>query len=248
MKLINKIITTAVLPLAMAGMMASCEDACTNCSCDNFKITSIVSGDSLQQLNELYSDQVVVIKGVGLSSVHDVYLVDSTGAQYSVELNPTFVTDNNIVITMSSDAALVSTEKVLVVSNYGCRNEYAIKKPVSAPSIKLFYCEFVPDGDTLRVYGNAFLNNPEMKDTLKVWFQSMDGATIVKADSFVIDHDNTELRIKVPVGVADNSYLYVQNNHGVSVSPMLFRDTRNIFLDFDEEIASNLRGSMIPLI
>lgn len=243
MKLKNKFFAVATaLPLMMGGL-ASCEDSCNNCNCDAFVIDYVASSDSLSQLSQLSSEQTVVIKGSGLSMTKEVYLVDSVGTQYFVALNPTMVTDNNIIITLDCDANLISTEKLLLVSSGGCRREYAISKPVPAPSIKLFYSEFVPDGDTLRVFGSAFIDDKAAKDTLKVWFQDAAGNPIY-VDSFKIEHDGTELLIPVPAGVANSTPLTVQNSHGTGVSPMLFRDSRNIFLDFDTEIASDWRGAM----
>ncbi len=242
MKLKNKFLSSVALPLAFAGLMSSCEDSnCTNCNCDAYKISYISSSDSINSaLDQLSSEQTVVIRGTGLSTTREAYLIDSTGVQYAVTLNPTFITDKNIIITMKSDADMIPTEKILLVSNNGCRVEYNILKPVPAPSIKLFYSEFVPDGDTLRVFGSAFIDDSQNGDSLKVWFESADAEgnpTGTKyplaSTSFMINHDNAELQIIVPEGIPNSSLLGVSNSHGLSYSKMLFRDTRNIWLDFD---------------
>lgn len=237
----------AAMPIAMGSLMTSCEDSCNNCNCDSYKIDYIVSADSLDKsLSQLYSEETVVIKGTGLSMTKEVLLVDTANVEYSVPLNPTMITDNNIIITLDCEANMISTSSIRLRSNGGCEVTYLIDKPIPAPSIKLFYSEFVPEGDTLRVYGTAFLHAPELNDPMQLWFQDENGK-VVNVENFEIAHDNTELLIPVPAGVPDNSRLYLKNSHGESVSPMMFRDTRNIFLDFDKTMASDWHGSMDTL-
>lgn len=244
MKLKNKFLSTAfALPLAAAGLMVSCEDTCVDCNCENYKVTSVSSSDSINTaLGEMFAEQTVIIKGTGLASTQEVYLADSVGTLYPVVLNPAFVTNNNIIVTMKSDADLVSTESIVLVSGSGCRVSYAIAKPVAAPSIKLFYSEFVPAGDTLRVLGSAFLSNLEKKDTLKLWFEAVDengnpnGTKYPIADSlFKVYNNFEELRIFVEEGLPENLKLAASNSNGTSYSSMLFRDTRNVWLDFDSD-------------
>lgn len=249
MKLKNKFLSAvALLPVALGGMMVSCEDHCSGCNgdinCSDYKITSVASADSINSaLGQMYAEQTVIIKGTGLSTTREAYLVDSVGNRYAVELNPTFVTDNNVIITMKSDADLISTESIILVSQGGCTAQYGIAKPVSSPSIKMFYCEFVPDGGILRVAGSAFLEDTESKDTLKVWFEQIDEVTgnpnglrtYVSRDSFTIAHDQCELLITVPAGLPNSTKLGVENSHGIAYSSMRFRDTRNIWLDFDSD-------------
>lgn len=245
MKLKNKILAASfALPIALGSMLVSCEDSCNNCNCDSFTITSVCDADSVNTpLKELYSQETVVIRGTGLSTTREVYLQDSTGAMYFVALNPALITDNTIIITMDCDANMISTDKVVLVSNGGCKVEYAINKPVPAPTLKMFYSEFVPAGDTCRILGSALISDELNRDTLKVWFQA-DGGQPVYVNEYTIDHDNTELRFAVPEGVQNCSYLYMKNSHGQTKSSIMFRDTRNIFLDFDTKIGSDWRGSM----
>lgn len=243
MKLKNKFLSTAfALPLAAAGLMVSCEDTCVNCNCESYSISQVSSSDSVNSvLGEMFAEQTIVIKGTGLSSTKEVFLVDSAGTAYYLTLNPAFVTDNNIIITLDNErSAFVNTESLVLVSNNGCKVNYAIAKPVAPPSIKMFYSEFVPDGDSLRVLGSGFLDDRVGRDTLKVWFESIDengnpnGTKYpVDADSFKIQNNNEELIIPIKAGLPNNLKLCVSNSHGTSYSNMLFRDTRNVWLDFD---------------
>ncbi|MBR0503272.1 MAG: hypothetical protein IJJ77_08540 [Paludibacteraceae bacterium] len=245
MKLKNKFIAASfALPMALGSMLVSCEDSCNNCNCESYTLTSVCDADSVNTpLRELYSEETVVIRGTGLSMTREVYLQGEDGTLYAVALNPSLISDNTIIITMDSEANLKTTTKLVLVSNGGCKLEYAISKPVPAPSMTTFYSEFVPDGDTCRVLGKALISDTAANDILSVWFQK-DGGNPVYVTNFKTAHDNTELLFPVPAGVENCSYLYLKNSHGETKSSVMFRDTRNIFLDFDKQIASDWRGSM----
>lgn len=242
MKLKNKFLSSALLlPLATAGLMVSCEDTCVNCNCESYSVSYVSSPDSIDSsLGELYSDQTIVIKGTGLSSTKEVFLIDSAGTPYYLTLNPAFVSDKNIIITLDNEQSrFVDTENIVLVSGNGCKITHSISKPVAAPAIKMFYSEFVADLDTMRVFGSGFLDNSEGGDTLKVWFQEVDENGQLKEgktypiSSYKIKNSNEELLFAVPAGLPNNLKLCAKNSHGFAVSNVMFRDTRNVWLDFD---------------
>ena len=234
----------SVASLALgAGLFSSCEDQCVGCQCDSFVVDRVVNADSMDvALTELSSNTTVVIVGSGLSTANGVYLVDAKNNRHSVYVNPTFVTDNAIVVTLDSDADNMRTESLLVTSSGGCERYVELAKPVPAPSIKMFYSEFVPDGDTLRIAGSAFLSVPG--DKLEVFFYDKNDEPI--SAKYEKAHGDNELLVVVPEGVADSKPVTVKNQFGECTSSMLFRDTRNIFLDFDNVVASNMHGALEP--
>lgn len=235
--------SVASLALGTAGFLSSCEDKCVGCQCDSFVVDHVVNADSMDvALTQLDAKTTVVIIGSGLSTANGVYLVDADNNRYSVNLNPSFVTDEALVVTLDCDANNVRTERLLVTSSGGCEKYVELAKPVPSPSIKMFYSEFVPDGDTLRIAGNAFLSVPG--DELKVYFYDKNDNPI-KAE-YKKSHGDSELLVIVPSGVADSKPVTVENKFGKATSTMLFRDTRNIFLDFDEKVASNQHGALEP--
>ncbi|MCR5497050.1 MAG: hypothetical protein K6F48_04355 [Paludibacteraceae bacterium] len=232
----NFLASVASLAVCAVGLFSSCEDKCVGCQCDAFVVDHVVNADSMDvPLTQLDAKTTVVIVGSGLSTANGVYLVDKDNNSYSVYLNPAFVTDNAIVITLDSEANNVRTEKVVVTSSTGCEKIIDLAKPVPAPSIKMFYSEFVADGDTLRIAGDAFLSVPG--DSLKVYFFDKNGNKI--SAKYKTAHDDCELLVVVPEGVADSKPVVVSNKFGECTSKMLFRDTRNIFLDFDKIIAKH---------
>lgn len=234
----------SVASLALgAGLFSSCEDQCVGCQCDSFVVDRVVNADSMDvALTELTSNTTVVIVGSGLSTANGVYLVDAKNNRHSVYVNPTFVTDNAIVVTLDSDADNMRTESLLVTSSGGCERYVELAKPVPAPSIKMFYSEFVPDGDTLRIAGSAFLSVPG--DKLEVFFYDKNDEPI--SAKYEKAHGDNELLVVVPEGVADSKPVTVKNQFGECTSSMLFRDTRNVFLDFDNVVASDKHGALEP--
>ncbi|MBR3519041.1 MAG: hypothetical protein IKN77_02835 [Paludibacteraceae bacterium] len=237
--------SVASLALGAAGFFSSCEDKCVGCQCESFIVDHVVNADSMDvALTQLDAKTTVVIVGSGLSTANGVYLVDADNVPYSVYLNPTFVTDNAIVVTLDCEANNVRTERLLVTSSSGCQRFVELPKPVPAPSIKMFYSEFVPDGDTLRIAGNAFLSVPG--DELKVFFYNENNERIPA--KYEIKHDNCELLVVVPEGVADSKPVTVSNKFGECTSSMLFRDSRNIFLDFDKKYAWGYDDAGMPTV
>ncbi len=233
--------SVASLAIGFAGLFTSCEDECVNCNCDAFVVDYVVNADSMDvQLTQLTANTTIVIVGSGLSSTNSVCLVDEDNNYYGLPLNPTFVTDNAIVVTLDSDGNNASTTKLVVSSSTGCSYSLDIAKPVPAPSIKMFYSEFVPTGDTLRIAGNAFLDFPG--DPVKVYFYNEKGEEIEA--SYKIANNNCELLVKVPEGVADSKPVKVKTHFGETQSSMLFRDTRNTWLDFDNTLASDQHGAL----
>ena len=246
-----------LLPFLLGGalvgsLLTSCEDKCTNCDCEGLFIDKIVSSDSLDTgLGQLTSNTTVVILGSGLSNVGEAYFLDSKNIRYDIILNPSYVTDNSIIITLDSDADFKPTDRLVLKSKNGCEIVTNIEKPVPAPAIQRFRSEFVQDGDTLRIAGSAFLptsttpvsvffyTNEQGTDSIEVKSGlAAEGSTVVKDDSkdlVRIKNDNKELLVVVPLGVVDSKPIRITTEYGSTLSKILFRDNRNVFMNFDEE-------------
>lgn len=265
MKLKYKFMLPFILGGAFMGsFMTSCEDACTNCDCSNFIVDKIVSSDSLDTgLGQLTSNSTVVVLGSGLSAVSQAYFLDAKDIRYDIFLNPSYITDNSIIITLDSDADFKPTDRLIIESKSGCKKVMNIEKPVPAPSIQRFRSEFVQTGDTLRIAGAAFI--PTINTPVSVFFytneQGTDSIELQSGfaqseidskvaddskDSVRIKNDNKELYVVVPEGVANSMPIRITTEFGTTVSSILFRDSRNIFIDFDTETKTPVEyhGSM----
>ncbi len=104
------------------------------------------------------------------------------------------------------------------------------------PVIQAFYCEFVPAGEVLRVAGKNFFNP-------SVYFYGENG-DLIKA-SKVETKGSTELFITVPEGATHSKPIVVETAYGKTESKILFRDRRNIFIDFDN-LLPTVSGTMEP--
>lgn len=225
---------------ALTAFFSSCEDKCVNCNCDAFQVDYVDNVDSTGvALSELSAGATVIIHGSGLSTTTGVFLVKDND-WYPVDFNPNYVTDESVIVTLTSAADNMRTDQLVLRNAGGCDRWVELAKPVPSPSIKMFRSEFVPEGGTLRIAGNAFLSVGG--DELEVFFFDENDEPI-KAE-YEVKNDSKELLVKVPAGVADSKPVLVKNQFGECYSSMLFRDRRNIFLDFDNTIASDLHGAL----
>ena len=149
-------------------------------------------------------------------------------------MKPAYRTENTLVFIVPTVSK--SCQGTLITSS--CPNGYAQSKlsvVVGAPTAYMFYNEFVPDGEYLKVKGNSFVG-----DQLEVDFVGKDGSAIaVSGDNLVKKGDDgTELWVKVPENVAESHPVTFKNNaEGKStVSKIYFRDTRNMLIDFDNNV------------
>lgn len=263
MKLKHKIMLPFLLGGAFIGsLMTSCEDTCTGCDCAGFVVDKIVSSDSLDTgLGQLTSNTTVVVLGSGLSTVSQAYFIDAKENTYDIFLNPAYITDNSIIITLDSDADFKPTNRLVLKSKNGCEIVMNIEKPVPAPVVQRFRSEFVQAGDTLRIAGTAFLPTTTTPITVTFYKENGDSINLVSGlaqnessskvaddskDKVRIKNDNKELLVEVPEGVADSKPIRVTTEFGTNLSPILFRDSRNIFIDFDTPTKTpvNFHGSM----
>lgn len=223
-----------------AAVLTSCEDKLSYNNCDAFKVDYVDNADSMGvALAELSSGATVTIHGKGLSTTTGVFLVKGED-WYPVEFNSTFVSDEAVIVTLNSGADIIRTEQLVVRNSGGCDVWVDLAKPVPAPNIKQFYSEFVPDGGILKIAGSAFLSVGG--DQLKVYFYDKDDNRIEA--EYETKNDNKELLVKVPANVADSKPVTVVNQFGECTSKMLFRDTRNVWLDFDNTIPCDLHGAL----
>jgi hypothetical protein len=103
------------------------------------------------------------------------------------------------------------------------------KDEVYPPVVEMFYSEFVETGDVLRIKGNYFVSP-------KVYFYGEQDEEIEATD---VQSSKTEIRVIVPEGVAYSKPVKIVTAAGESISTILFRDKRNMIVDFDERWGRN---------
>ncbi len=227
MKTLKRIFPFIALLGFFVGGFSSCED---DCGCDpvisHILPSKAASKDSI--IASAASEEFIVIVGENLAAVTQV-LFDNVPV---TTLNPAFITDNYIVLQIPEVSA--STQRITLITGQGRKAEADFAINIPAPVISMFYCEFLPAGDILRVKGRYFFNP-------KVSFYAEDGSLI---EAEVETKGSTELFIEVPEGVAYSKPIVVETGSGKTESDVLFRDRRNIIIDFDG-FQATVEGTMV---
>ena len=231
MKTLKKIFPFFVLLCFFGGIVSSCKDDSDECCC-NPKINYIIPSDAAAKdsiIAGANSGEHIIIVGENLASVTEVFF-DNVPA----DLNPVYITDNYIILQIPD--INVSTQCITLVNAQGCRVQaanFAINIP--PPVVGMFYSEFVPAGGILRVKGNYFFSP-------NVYFYD-ENDNLIKADK-VGTKGSTELFVTVPNGVGNSKPIVVETGSGKTTSKILFRDRRNIIIDFDE-YHPTVEGTMV---
>jgi len=228
MKTLKKIFPFFAVLSFFVGVFSSCND--DDCGCQPV-INFILPSDRLMKDSIIAGadpEQFIIIVGENLAAVSQVWF-DGVQAQ----VNPAFVTDNSIILQLPKIDS--STKRIRLITVHGRTAEADFSVNIPAPIIKMFYCEFVADGQILRVAGEYFI------EPLEVFFYDKVGGTI-PAEFKVKGRE--ELFITVPKGVADSRPIVVKSGAGTRVSDILFRDRRNIIIDFDLYEAT-VKGTML---
>jgi len=187
------------------------------------KIKCIIPADRTKQDSLLVSSNSgthIIIVGENLQIVDQVLFDDVPAV-----LNPLYVTEHYIILIIPDVPG--STSEIILVTKYGQRIASPFAIDIPAPRIDMFLCEFVPVGEILKIKGKYFI------DPL-AYFYGEDGqlipAEIVPQEPKSSDY----IDIKVPAGVKHSTPVVIENGTGKSESKILFRDKRNIIIDFDQ--------------
>ena len=105
------------------------------------------------------------------------------------------------------------------------------------PEVSMFYSEFVPAGGELRVKGKHLFSP-------KVYFYAENG-TRIQSPNVRTSDNGTMMYVDVPEGVTHSRPIVVETQAGTATSKVLFRDKRNIIIDFDEYWPT-VSGTMVP--
>jgi len=172
--------------------------------------------DSL--LTSSYLGNQIAIIGENLGSVNKIYFNDQ-----KAKLNPNFVTDNAIIVTIPSG---IPGEKQDLIKLYTNNDSvyYSFETLVPPPSPRTMTCEYVEDGDLAYIQGLYFIH--EDANPLKVTFAG-------DLEAEIIDFDLNNITVRVPSG-AQSGPIEVTTVYGTSKSYFDFRDERNIILDFND--------------
>ncbi|MBN1415974.1 MAG: hypothetical protein JW973_12795 [Bacteroidales bacterium] len=208
--------------ILLAGILfQACEenDSEGTPSISYIRLTDPAKSDSM--LTGAYMGNVIAIIGENLGSVKQVWFNDQRAVIYS-----TFITGTTVITQVPTTVPEEVNDKLKMVFADGSELLYDFKVNIPAPVISSVKCEYVPDGDTLVLYGDYFFN-PE------VFFDGDQKANIFKVTK-------TQLDIEVPAG-AEQGPVVVKTKFGKVTSSFIFRDSRGVILDFDTKLGAGWR-------
>jgi hypothetical protein len=220
MKSLMKYILLLVLPTILVGVLvSSCdeEDDNTVPSSGNPKVlyiraTNPTTSDSL--VVGAFMGALIAIVGEDLGTTKELWFNDQRAT-----LTPTYITNKTILVSVPSTVPKVVTNKMRFVFRDGKEllHDFAVNVP--KPVINSIKSEYVPEGGTAVIYGDFFFT------PVKVKFQG-------DVEGVVTSVEKTQLTVTVPKG-ANSGAISVTTNFGTGKSNFLFRDDRNVLLDFD---------------
>lgn len=160
-----------------------------------------------------FMGSLIAIVGDNLADTKEIWFNDQ-----SATLNPAYITDKTILVNVPSTVPSTVTSKMRLVFGDGSELLHDFSINIPAPVITGIKSEYVPDGDIVVLYGDFFFEP-------KVIFPEDQEAEIVSLTK-------TELQVKVPAG-ATTGNIIVRTNFGTARSSFIFRDNRNVLLDYD---------------
>lgn len=178
-------------------------------STDPAKSDSLITGSFMGSL--------IAIVGDNLGGTRELWFNDQ-----KADLNPTYVTSQSIIVNVPSTVPTEVTNKMRFVFADGTEMLYDFYVNVPAPELDKIKCEYVPDGGTVVIEGDFFF------EPIKVVFPG-------DLEAQVVSLEKTKLQVTVPDG-AGAGPISVQTNFGKVNSSFIFRDSRNILLDYDTKI------------
>lgn len=219
MKFLNKKFSLFALLLSGAVFLAtSCEKEDIETDIGNPRVLFIRStnpeaADSL--LVGAFMGSLIAIVGEDLDHTVEIWFNDQRAS-----LNPAYVTKRTILVNVPSSVPAEVTDQIRFVFSNGEEMFHEFFVNVPAPVINSIKSEYVEDGDVAVLDGDFFF------EPAKVIFAGNKEAEIVSLEK-------TQLQVRVPDG-AEMGEISVQTNFGSAVSGFLFRDSRNVVVNFDD--------------
>ncbi|MCB0550525.1 MAG: hypothetical protein KDD19_23350 [Phaeodactylibacter sp.] len=221
MKWTNKKLSLFAFLLLAAGMVA------TSCNKDEdvspedigsprvlyIRSTNPEAADSL--LVGAFMGSLIAIVGEDLGHTVELWFNDQRAS-----LSPTYVTDRAIIVSVPSSVPTEVTNQIRFVFSNGEEMFYEFFVNVPAPVLNSIKSEYVEDGDIAVLNGDFFFEPTEV---------SFPGGG--KAE--IVSLEKTRLEVRVPAG-SEMGEVTVSTNFGTAVSDFLFRDSRNVVVNFDD--------------
>lgn len=160
--------------------------------------------------------QMIVIQGENLESTQQVFFNN-----VEAFFNPTLATNENLIVRIPNEFPTEITNTIRVVTKGG-EASYDFTVDIPAPEAVDFPLEYVPEGGTLVIRGDFFVN-----------VESVEFPGGVSTTNFT-EVSPQRLEVIVPAG-AEPGPVKVHAVAGTSETKAHFRDNRNMMIDFSEQ-------------
>lgn len=224
MKIIfTKALLLAGASIALASLFTACED-----EPDRFRLADgkptvyyvrpvdVAAADSL--LDGAYMGNSICIVGENLRSVYQLDFNDVTAV-----LNNSYITDNTILLDVPKTIPTEVSNAMYLITKGRDTVKYDFKVLVPGPSIISMSNEYAPKGSTATIYGDYFVDDPNVPLELFVGD--------VKAN--IKDFSKGSISFVVPDEAVVNDRIKVKTIYGEVTSTFQWCDTRGLLFDFD---------------
>lgn len=215
-----------IIPVLVIGaLISSCNDEASvgDPSVSYVRVTDPASSDSL--LVSAFLGNTIAIRGENLQNVREVWFNDQQAS-----LNPVYITSHTIITDVPNKAPVEITDVLKLVLSNGSTYEHTFIVSIPAPEIYSMSNEHASEGASAIIYGQYFFDPVP----IVVQFPAAAGG-VVEAE--IVEVADDRLEIIVPAGAAEGP-INVITNFGEVESTLHFRDSRNIFLNWDDLNAS----------
>lgn len=158
--------------------------------------------------------------GDNLRSVYELYFNDQKAI-----LNTSLITDNTLIVSVPRTIPEEVSDKIYMITSGKDTIEYAFSVVIPAPSINTMSCEYAQAGTKASLYGNYFINDPNVP--LTVIFP--DGQEITDLE---INSTYSTITFTVP-DCSVSGPITVTSIYGSTTSAFYYKDTRGLLFDFD---------------
>ena len=226
MKLNLKYYLLLFIPLLIGIILTSCEEEESinggNPVIHYVRITNPNSSDSL--LVGGYLGSLIAIVGDNLGGTRELWFNDR-----EAQLNPNFVTDKSILVTIPNAAPGEVLDKIILKFANGTEYSYDFKIEISDPVVNSMKNEYADIGTTTSISGDFYF------EPIIITFTGGVEAEIVEVEQEMVT-------FIVPEG-AESGPITVETNFGATESSFHYKDQRNVFLNYDDK---NADGSWRP--
>ncbi len=219
----TKALLLAGASIALASLFTACED-----EPDRFRLADgkptvyyvrpvdVAAADSL--LDGAYMGNSICIVGENLRSVYQLDFNDVTAV-----LNNSYITDNTILLDVPKTIPTEVSNAMYLITKGRDTVKYDFKVLVPGPSIISMSNEYAPKGSTATIYGDYFVDDPNVPLELFVGD--------VKAN--IKDFSKGSISFVVPDEAVVNDRIKVKTIYGEVTSAFQWCDTRGLLFDFD---------------